>query len=205
MLSLTHNIVLLGEGFPVTRTRVEDFDYGGNEPNEKLRVPVLLQIEAGPYSIVINPERFQCSAQGIDPSEDSINAICDDTNKFAEFAGSRSITGIGHNFVWSLTDESIDVAGLRERLVSDAAASVAESVVEIVMLVSPGDANAARAKVAFDGDQRVVVDMNYHFDPERNNKITRPQNAIGRLPKSAGLSQRFVQSLSGLAEKVPVK
>jgi hypothetical protein len=55
------NIVLIGDNFPVSAVDVDDFDFLGRPAREKVRLPVVLEAQAGEFTITVLASSWESS------------------------------------------------------------------------------------------------------------------------------------------------
>lgn len=199
----SYSIVLVGENMPVQQIKPTDFTFP-DAVVERMRVPVAFDFQAGAFRVQGFPERYQIGATDVDLTEDAVAAIRDNTLELVDLVGRRSISAVGLNLEFHETD--LPVAALRSRVMAaDAfpASFLGEVRPEFELTTFFAGPDLSRAKLLLkvpESLDRLVLDLNYHFDLQRNPKIHTPQNAIHRfdavIEQGRALAVKMCETLS---------
>jgi hypothetical protein len=93
------SIVLVGTNFTVQRIELDDFDFGGSVPAVQFRLPQILQLTAGEYTLQIIPNRFQLVANVSQTTQKRIDTLKNIASAFVEeYVTKRGLEAVGHNF-----------------------------------------------------------------------------------------------------------
>lgn len=163
------NIVLLGENFPVSTIKLEDFEYNHRKLRESMRLPVLLQAEAvgRPVTLQVVPDRFQVSVAAVrDPGEEIVH-LANMAEQIFEYSGPKSISAVGHNaqFVVEGTQgrnlEAIacfmDIAKVNDAL------GLKSTGADIHLYFQLDDGTQGRVAILSNANPAVVLDFNINY------------------------------------------
>jgi hypothetical protein len=165
------NVVLLGENFPVSSLRLEDFEFRHRVLRETLRLPVALRAETSDGSVVMQvlPDRFEVAVVRPDRLDLQIEGLLHLVEVFQEYVGRRTIRSVGHNAATILTgtaeQRSDLLAGLvhMDKINAFLNSSVAVSG-DLGLKFKCGRETAARLQVRMAENDDVALDVNFHFD-----------------------------------------
>lgn len=162
------NVVLVGENFPISSIRVSDFVYRHRELKEILRVPVAVQAENELVAISVLPDRFQAAIKSADQLAVQCEGLQELVATFLDYAGKRTIKGVGHNARWTIPDSQ----RIRSRVASifvnsDAVSAVigaTEPLADVSVVFEGPHGSKGLMTVPSIADSDVTLDFNFHFD-----------------------------------------
>jgi hypothetical protein len=95
----TYNIVIVGTDFSIQRVQLDDFDFGGIEPEIEFRMPQIFQVSAGEYFMQVLPGRLQVGVKSSPATPGRIRVLTQICQAFLDgYATKRSLIAVGYNF-----------------------------------------------------------------------------------------------------------
>lgn len=211
--TLNFNVVFVGDNFPVSQVKPDDIDYGEHEPIEQIRLPILLQVQAGPLQVLWTQNRIQVGVSDTEISEDLVELIKTAATSVDEVIGRRATNSMGLNFSFLLDPNELSPEQVCARVwPNDALIGTELSFLRSFDLqrnFSYPDATWGRLRLTTsDQPLGIVIDLNYHYDFSRNPAVSRPRNAIRRFDAAAkhaeALRYSIPDSLADSSEGVKV-
>lgn len=97
-------LVLVGQSFPIQQIRASDFEFNHRKLTERVRLPMVVQMNDRGVTIQALPDRFEVVvADSVDFAAD-IPRAAETASKIFDYVGPKSITAIGHNAQVKLPD-----------------------------------------------------------------------------------------------------
>lgn len=118
------NVVLVGEGFPVSTIDMKDFAFRGRKFQEQLRVGPTVQASSRNVQLLVLPDRFQVGVVDPDDLGIVVQGVREVISTFREYIGKRSLTAIGHNAQVVLSEPGIAARILAELVNEDLASDL---------------------------------------------------------------------------------
>lgn len=183
------NIVLLGENFPVSSIDLNDFDLLGRPVRELVRLPVVLEAQAGEFRINVLPDRFEIGAKEVNPTGDKQKATSDGAKTFLEYAGRRTITAVGHNLTTEVPIGGNESALLGSFVGYDTLAAFLGTddspEADLTVNFKTGTDSSGKLTIRTRGrDQSILLDFNFHYGFGKSGLTISVEDAIDQLPQS---------------------
>lgn len=197
------NIVLIGENFPVGSIDLEDFHFLGRPVQERVRLPMVLEAQAGEFSITVLPERFQVSVRESQPTSDKVEAVVAAAEVFLEYAGRRTITAVGHNCAIEIgADEPGQVLSpvIDHDRLKDALGLEEAPEADLTLWFKKGAESRSRLKVVAHGRKdTVLLDFNFHYTIARGEDSIDAESAISSFGASLEMARTLAESFPAMS------
>lgn len=201
------NLVLLGENFPVSNIKLDDFRYNHRQLRESFRLPVVLQAEAEgrPVSLQIVPDRFQVSVGGVREPEDEVVHLANMAEQFFDYAGPKSVVAVGHNaqFIVEGTEGRklealaclVDVGKVNTVLGVETAGA------DLHLYFQIADGTRGRVAILSDANPAIVLDFNLNYATTGQAGELSARDAVRMAPSAVAeimkIADRLERALRG--------
>lgn len=194
------NIVFIGGQPKISQLDLADFEFFGAQIEERIRLPIAIQLTAGPFRLEMLPERSLIGLKG-DADDDQRAALIKNAEVLLkDYLGRRSVTAVGLNFVFSLAP---DLNGQLSRTLLDAnvVGAIFDEPADVsarVSLVIPSIVEGSTLTCGLNSADDMVLkaDFNYHFALGSQNM----PSSVGVL----GLHDAVHEHASVLASRIAV-
>jgi hypothetical protein len=164
-------VVLVGTNFSVQRLQLEDFDFGGVEPEVQFRVPQALQATAGEYVVQILPDRFQIAVKASQPTPARIEILKQVTLAFVEeYTTKHGVAAVGHNFSGDIGPALGSAADFMKYIAwrddfATAIGATADPVLSLTTTITVGDeeTRTVRLEPFIQDNTRLFYDLNFNW------------------------------------------
>lgn len=169
MDAVSLGLVLLGDSFPVSSLRAEDFEFRHRALKESFRLPVAFQAENDRVRMQVLPERFDASILKVDDVDIQAVGLQEMARTFLEYVGRRTVTAVGHNVGFKVAVAEPSQAALGRLMNKDAVDEILGSTgpvtSQLTFQFKRGAESQCRVLVASGSDDNSLgLDFNFHFD-----------------------------------------
>lgn len=196
------NVVMVGENFPVSSVKIDEFKFRGRSLKESLRLPVVLQAENSVVAMQVFPNRFDVSVKSPDNLEIQTAGLTEMVQTFLGYVGRRTITAVGHNAVWTIpgsAERRAEITGLFVK--SDVVSSLLGGSDFTSDIFFGFDSHGSKARMAVNASPEADVTLDFNFNFDLVGTVD-PLTVAGNLMDSLEVVQQMSAQVEALVERV---
>lgn len=203
------SIVLVGANFTIQRIELDDFDFGGNEPEVQFRLPQVLQLTAGEYTLQILPNRFQIIANVSQTTQKRIDTLKNVAAAFIEgYVTRRGLEAIGHNFAGTIlpaigtASQFMQYIAWREEFAAavnlDPPTEVPTLSLTTTVTVSEHANRTLRLEPLLRDNSRLFYDLNFNWGKVSKPFLGSPDEVLSQFGESAKTGSELIDKVANL-------
>lgn len=202
----SQSVAVVGSGLPVEPINVGDFEENLGKLATVVNAPsMVVQAQGNQYTLLFLPNRASVQVDAPFPEGSEVKLLDAMRFYFKEYAGPRSVTGLGHNFQGELDcgdatgrqvlDSLLNAEKLSPVLMAEPGAG------SITALFVRGAETRGQLVLTVRDDEAHAMDwaFNFHFDLRQSDSLSAFE-ALDRFAESRALAEESVTSMQAWKE-----
>lgn len=167
-----------------------------------MRIPIAFELAAGPFGILGFQERYQFVLREAEMTPEYSTILQNNALAAVDLIGRRSIQAVGLNVGGQIQFGAGEADKIRSSLLQvptfEQWGMNVSGLSSLVVNFDAEEANFGRLNASIpDARDRLVLEVNYHFELANNARNSRPQNAISRFDRAVEWASAILSEIAG--------